>query len=127
MKRTTPLRRTGRLRPARYRAVGRPSLPRAQYRKMVDGIKRDCGYRCENTLCRRHLPLQPAHFPRRSKGAPDDRDHIVMLDARCHRSADEGHEFTVEPQGGEVFVFVYRDTGVRIVYDRQREANRHAV
>ena len=107
MKRSVPLRRTGRLRPARYRAVGRPSLPRAQYRKLVDWIKARCGRCCEAPWCRRKSGiLDPAHVQARSAGGADSVDNVVMLCRfPCHDAHDRLRAFTIDPQGDEHFIF----------------------
>ena len=115
MKRSTPLRRgkpmrrSGRLRSARKGnrgAAGRPSLPRADYRALVDDLEARCGGRCENPRCRRRVYLEAHHIVKRSAGGQDSADNIVLLCHPDHRSTDDKRQgLGVRGLGAEMFAF----------------------
>lgn len=92
------------------RAVGRDSLPVAEYAAVKADIFARCGGRCEYAPCSQRRPLDPHHVAKSSHGAPDHVDAIVALCRETHDLAEPSTPFAkgrlmVEALGGECFRF----------------------
>ena len=65
------------------RAVGRNSLPSAEYADLKRRIFERAGYRCE--CCRVHVATELEHAISAGRGGPDDFDNCYGVCRICHR------------------------------------------
>ncbi len=92
VKRSTPMRRSGRLKRTRMRrSSGKAKglrLDRRAWKGRVAELRARAGGRCENPECCRLGYHDPHHIIKRSQGGTDDLENLAYLCRSCHERTD---------------------------------------